>query len=68
MAAVDMALTDLMGKVAGLPAWKLLGGFRDRIKTSITIGILPVKETVERANAFKPPWGFRALNSKAGWT
>jgi L-alanine-DL-glutamate epimerase-like enolase superfamily enzyme len=31
MAAVDLALWDLKGKVAGQPVWKLLGGTRDRI-------------------------------------
>ncbi|MGD8757948.1 MAG: dipeptide epimerase, partial [Deltaproteobacteria bacterium] len=49
-AAVDMAIYDLLGKVSNLPLWKLLGGFRSRIKTSITIGIVPVKETIERAS------------------
>ena len=49
MAAVDMALFDIAGKVYNTPVWKLLGGFRDRIKTSVTIGILPVKETIEKS-------------------
>jgi L-alanine-DL-glutamate epimerase-like enolase superfamily enzyme len=31
LAAVDLALWDLAGKVVGLPVYKLLGGFRDRV-------------------------------------
>jgi D-arabinonate dehydratase len=31
LSAVDIALWDLKGKVAGMPVWQLLGGFRDRV-------------------------------------
>ncbi|MDH3207498.1 MAG: dipeptide epimerase [Gemmatimonadota bacterium] len=65
LAGVDMALHDLLGRVAGLPLWVLLGGFRESIMTTVTIGILPTDETVIRARDFVRQ-GFRALKLKGG--
>jgi len=65
IAAVDIALWDLLGKKAGLPLFKLLGNARNRIATSITLSIDEHDATVSRALEFRRA-GFRRLKIKCG--
>ncbi len=65
LAGVDMVLHDILGKAAGMPLWKLLGGFRDRMKTSITIGIMDIDTTVKKAEEYAGQ-GFKSIKIKGG--
>jgi len=65
LCAFDIAFHDLLGLATGQPLHRLLGGYRDRIQTSITVSIAPVYETVEMARD-RVRQGFRLLKLKGG--
>jgi L-alanine-DL-glutamate epimerase-like enolase superfamily enzyme len=65
MCAFDLALHDLLSLAADLPLYRLLGGYRNRIQTSVTIPISPVDETVDAARR-RASQGFRILKIKGG--
>ncbi|MEZ5004363.1 MAG: dipeptide epimerase [Chitinophagales bacterium] len=65
IAMVDMALHDIIARKADIPLYKLLGGYKKQIATSITIGILPLEETVEQAKKFQQQ-GFSIIKLKGG--
>lgn len=65
LAALDIALYDLLGQVAGLPLCRLLGAARDEIITFVTLSIAATAANVARALEFQAQ-GFRALKIKCG--
>lgn len=62
---VDAALHDLIARYAELPLFELLGGFRREIPTSVTVGILPPDETLERVREWRRR-GFNIVKIKGG--
>lgn len=64
-AGVDTALWDLLGKKADLPVWKIIGGYRERIQSSITIGITGTAETLAQTGKLIND-GWRIIKIKGG--
>lgn len=65
LCAFDLIFHDLLGLTAGLPLYRLLGGYRHRIQTSVTIPVCSVQESVQLAIE-KARLGFRKLKIKGG--
>lgn len=65
LALTDMLLFDLVSKKAGVPLYKYLGAYRKSIATSITIGIMGLFETLEKASDYHNS-GFRIFKLKGG--
>jgi L-alanine-DL-glutamate epimerase-like enolase superfamily enzyme len=65
LCAFDLAFHDLLGLAAGMPLYRLLGGYRDRIQTSITIPITPLEESMALAKE-RASQGFCILKIKGG--
>jgi L-alanine-DL-glutamate epimerase-like enolase superfamily enzyme len=63
--AFDLAFYDLLGLAADMPLYRLLGGYRNRMQTSVTIPITPMDDSVEIALA-RARTGFRMLKIKGG--
>jgi L-alanine-DL-glutamate epimerase-like enolase superfamily enzyme len=63
--AFDLAFYDLLGLAAGLPLYRLFGGFRNRIQTSVTVPVSTEEESVEVACS-RAQAGFRMLKVKGG--
>ncbi|WP_138160603.1 mandelate racemase/muconate lactonizing enzyme family protein [Peptoniphilus catoniae] len=64
-AAIDFALYDILGKKAGLPVYKLLGGNSNQVKSDMTIGIDTPDEMAKLAKKYVDE-GFKILKIKIG--
>lgn len=67
ISAVDIALWDLKARRAGLPLWRLLGGFNPRV--AVYAGGIDLDFSVEQLLAQADQFheeGFRAIKMKAG--
>jgi L-alanine-DL-glutamate epimerase-like enolase superfamily enzyme len=65
VAAFDMALHDILGKVAGLPLFRLLGGTKNTFETDITTSL----DTLENMTAESKKYadmGYKTLKVKVG--
>jgi L-Ala-D/L-Glu epimerase / N-acetyl-D-glutamate racemase len=65
-AAVEIALFDLMGQVAGVPCVKLLGAWTDSIEVSHILGLGTPAKVAEQALTDQEKYGFKAFKLKAG--
>ena len=64
-AAIDMALYDILGKVARRPLYRVLGGYRTKVFTDFTLGIKSPEEMAKDA-VKAVEHGFKALKVKVG--
>jgi L-alanine-DL-glutamate epimerase-like enolase superfamily enzyme len=65
LAMVEIALYDLISQKAGVPLYMFLGGFREKIVTNVTIGLMEANEVKERTTKLLQ-LGIKALKIKGG--
>jgi len=65
VAAFDMALYDILGKAAGLPIFRLLGGDKNTFETDVTTGI-DTPENMAKSVQTRLAAGFKTFKIKVG--
>lgn len=65
VAAFDMAFMDIVGKVAGLPVFRLLGADKNTLETDITVGIDTPEKMATSAQEYVAK-GYKDIKIKVG--
>src|SRR5512141_1868056 len=65
VAACDMALVDILGKVAGLPLFRLLGSEKNVFETDITTSLDTLEKMTAEAKGYADQ-GYKTLKVKVG--
>jgi L-alanine-DL-glutamate epimerase-like enolase superfamily enzyme len=65
VAAFDMAFFDILGKVAGLPLFRLLGGTKSVFETDITTSLDTLEKMTAEAKGYADK-GYKTLKVKVG--
>jgi D-galactarolactone cycloisomerase len=68
ISAIDTALWDLRGKIAGQPVWKLLGGESGRAPAYASGNLYSSPEAVAEGVRRAIARGFRRVKMRIGWT
>ena len=64
--AIDIALTDLAARCAGLPLWKYMGGWTDDVPVAWLVNLASPEEQLLDAKRAVEAHGFTALKVKIG--
>ena len=65
LAMIEMALYDLVAQKADVPLYQLLGGYREKIVTSVTIGVMELTDVLERVQKLLQQ-GIKAIKIRGG--
>jgi len=65
-AAIDIALHDIIGQIAGLPLHRLLGGWTNDVELTYILGLGTPEEVAEQALGVMAEHGIRTFKLKAG--
>jgi len=64
-AGINIALYDILGKISEMPLYRFLGGYRQKILTSVTIGLNLTDLMVKKAREIVSK-GFKSIKIKCG--
>ncbi|MGI9658687.1 MAG: mandelate racemase/muconate lactonizing enzyme family protein [Gaiellaceae bacterium] len=67
LSGVDIALWDLLGKIAGMPLYQLLGAAKHRVRAYCAPSLKSRHETIKEAVHFVEDQGYTAIKLRVGW-